>query len=94
MPDYTINPIEHNLGGSNAPYEKYHLMASEHTVATRLATASREGLMPYGLFGTLELVGVPTHMTDPGSIGQRAQDEYYIYFYTTDGWRRAEAETF
>ena len=94
MTEYIINPTEHNLGGVDTPYEKYHMLNSEHAVATRLSTASRNGLMPYGLFETLELVDVPTHMTDPGSVGQRAQDENYIYFYTTDGWRRAEAETF
>ena len=94
MTDYTINPVEHNEGGKNTPYEKYHLTENEHSKATRLATSFLDGLMPSALYGTVEYVDPPVRMSDPGEIGQRASDDEYIYYYTSGGWRRVFVKEF
>jgi len=94
MSDYILNPKEHNQGGKNTPYEKYHLTEVEHERATRLADETQDGLMPLELAGIVEYVEPPTAMDDPGEIGQRAIDEYYVYHYTVDGWRRSPLEEF
>jgi hypothetical protein len=92
--NYTLNPKEHNQGGRNAPYEKYHLTEAQHTRATRLATSTQDGLMPASLVGAVEYVDAPATMDAPGEIGQRAIDGNYVYHYTPNGWRRSLLEQF
>ena len=94
MPNYILNPKEHNQGGSNLPYEKYHLTEDEHTRAIREANATQDGLMPLELAGIVEYVDVPSTMDASGEIGQRAIDDDYVYHYTSDGWRRSPLEEF
>ena len=72
---------EHNQGGQDSPYEKFHLSQAQHAAATREADSSRSGLLSADLAGNLEYVDVPLSSSDPGEDGQRAVDSDYLYFY-------------
>jgi len=94
MINYIINPKEHSQGGKVEPYQLYHTTSEEHEEAIRLATDTLDGLLPSVLAADIVYVDVPTSLADPGVIGQRAIDENYAYYYTSDGWKRAALEDF
>jgi len=72
MADYVINPKEHDQGGINVPYEKYHQTLAQTTVATRRTTALLNGLMSPTLAKAVEYTDVPASMSTTGESGQRA----------------------
>lgn len=81
----------HTKGGSDSPYEKFHLSKQAKANATRLATNEVDGLMPKELYGFSEQVSPPSYSGDTGLSGQWAQDTNYMYWCIgTNQWVRIE----
>jgi hypothetical protein len=95
MPNYEINPVLHNQGGLNTPYEKYHLTEAQWERAIRSATAAQDGLAPAGAMDYMDYVTPPLESNSPGTEGQRALDDNYFYLCVgTDTWRRIPLTSF
>ena len=90
MSNLHITPVEHNLGGSNTPYEKYHLTLDQLSAATRNASMDEIGLVKAGLSNCINYItNPPETVTSYGLKGMRAIDADYMYICVDkDTWRR------
>ena len=86
---YRIIPTPHKLGGSDSPYEKYHLDSTWAAVATRPASDTQSGFAPHAILSNIRYVDVPEGPDSEGTVGERALDDDWEYFcIAVDTWRR------
>jgi hypothetical protein len=79
----------HDKGGSQVPYERYHLSEKARDDASRVSTLAWDGLMSGDLFAENQQVSAPSSSTDTGEPGQWAIDNDYIYYcLEADTWVR------
>lgn len=69
------------LGGSDNPYEKYHVTTEELTALSNEADESTMGLAPKGANSVFRYVSVPEHPDSYGEEGDRAISDTKLYFY-------------
>lgn len=92
MPAYSVNPILHNQGGLNTPYEKYHLTEAEWRQIIRTADSTQAGLAPADVMKYMNYVDPPADSSTYGEEGMRALDSEYFYLYTNK-WKRIKLFT-
>ena len=94
MNSNVFNTENHNDGGRDEPYEKFHLSQSERQGTLKGATYANDGIMPAGILRDLIWTDpVPTTSNYPGKKGQKARDDNYLYICIRDNyWKRVDGE--
>ena len=82
--------VVHDQGGSNVPYEKYHLTKEEWNQARRVVDETSIGLAPAGIENQLVYVDVPKHPYSSGVDNQRAIDGDRLYIHKQGSWKIIE----
>ncbi len=95
MPNYEINPLLHKQGGSDTPYEKYHLTETQWRTAQRAATEYQDGLAPADVMHYMNYTDPPMGSGNAGVEGMRALDGNYFYLcIAPNTWRRIPINIF
>jgi len=82
-----ISPKLHNQGGSNTPYERYHLTNNQWREATQVCDASKNGLATASNSNGFTFGTVPEHPYSSGIEGQRAISGNRLYIYVQGIWK-------
>ena len=75
------------------PLEDWHLTEDEMNAVNRYGSHNQTGMLPESLYENLTWSDVPGTPYSPGTPGQKARNNQFLYICVSDGlWKRAPVE--